>query len=173
MSFWSNLGAALLLDIRKPHLIGVQVDEPDIGGETEALLGCCLVWDERRGQPDDERRGRTQQLLGGHHAGGQQWDHREHVLHWVEHRHHREDAHRERVVVARLQHELLLEQHQLEHRETRVHAEQLERQVQREVHEPEPRRVRQRELQSPRLRRLRLARRAALLCTTRRLNNQL
>ena len=153
------------------HLISVEVDEPDVGGETEALLR--LVGDERGGQADDERRWRTQQLLGRHHARGQQRDHREHVLQWVEHRHHCEHAHRKRVAVARLQHQLLLEQHQLEHREARVHAEQLERQVQREVHEPEARRVRQRKLQSPRPRRLRLARQAAFLCTTRRLNNQL
>ena len=130
------------LAVRRHDARLVQVDEPNVVGQREVGR---LGGEERGRHADEKGRGRQQQLLGLFHAARQQRYHREHVLERIEHGHEGHDAHGERVVVARLEEQLVLEQDEREHLDAHVDAEQLERQVQRIVDELEARVVRQRE----------------------------
>ena len=114
---------------RDADAVGVEVDEPNVVGQFEMFL----VLEECSRDADDVRRWGQQELFGAAHAGGQEWNDWEHVLERVEHRDEGQHGHGQGVVVARLHNDLVLEHDEREDLEAGVDAQELQRQMQREV----------------------------------------
>ena len=124
---------------RDADAVRVEIDEPHIVRQAEVFL----VLEKGARDADDVGRGGEEELLGAAHGGGQERNDGEHVLERIEHGDEGQHGHGQGVVVPRLEDHLVLEHDEGEHFEARVHAEELERQVEREVDHVEAGVVRQ------------------------------